>query len=363
MGESTVLVTGGCGFVGYHVVRALLEDRTWTDIHVVSRNPAKNRQEGVHYHAGDIVSSDQMEQIMAKIEPNVIIHTASPVSAGNDADERSFMETNVNGTRNLLSTAASTGTVKAFVFTSSSSVMKGTSFVNTKEDAPVIEETTRGVNFYSKSKAVADRLVLNANVRTGMRTVSLRIASVYGERDNQLIPGTLDALQHGLHKTQIGDNKNLFDFVSCENVAHAHLLAAKALTVSYNSTELNVDGEAFLITDDDAIPFWDFERKVWAAAGDDTPLRDVRIIPSWFMLALASTVEWIYWIFTLGRKRPKTLRRHNMEYATKFRTFNIDKAKERLGYLPNASKRDEHIKQGVVWALREKEQRCRLKQQ
>ena len=362
MAPGVVLVTGGCGFVGFHVVKALRDDKIWPEVHVVSRNPSRNRQEEVTYHAGDVTSPEQIQKLLAEIQPSTIIHTASPVSAGNAANERTFMDVNLKGTQNLLKCAAASPHVSAFIYTSSSSVLAGSSFHNADENAPLITKTTRGVNYYSKSKALADQYVLDANGKCGVGTVCLRIASVYGERDNQMIPGTLAVLRQGHQKNQIGDNKNLFDVVSAENVAQAHLLAAKAMSSPSILPKSNIAGEAFLITEDDPLPFWDFERKIWAAAGDNTPLSDVRVIPAWFMLALASLVEWGYWIFTFGRKRPETLRRHNMEYASMERTYCIDKAKERLGYRPDASRRDEHIKRGVEWAMRKEAEAARDKQ-
>ena len=56
------------------------------------------------------------------------------------------------------------------------------------EDAPICTMTSR-VDYYSKTKAIADQEVLDANDQKTMRTVCLRLAGVYGERDNQMIPG------------------------------------------------------------------------------------------------------------------------------------------------------------------------------
>ena len=73
---------------------------------------------------------------------------------------------------------------------------------------------------------------------------------------------------------------------------------------------------------------------IWAAAGDKTPLKEVQVIPAWFMLGLASAVEWVYFILTLGKKRPKMLRRFYIEHTCLQRTFSIEKARKVLGYTP-----------------------------
>jgi nucleoside-diphosphate-sugar epimerase len=57
---------------------------------------------------------------------------------------------------------------------------------------------------------------------------------------------------------QIGDGKNLFDYTYIENVAHAHLVAADKLTPGSS-----VGGQAYFITNDEPIPFWDLPKRIW----------------------------------------------------------------------------------------------------
>lgn len=230
--------------------------------------------------------------------------------------------------------------------------MADTEFISLKESAPLHTATSQA-SYYSRTKAIADASVLAANNPRGLRTACLRLVAVYGERDNQVIPGVLGALRVGRQRFQIGDNSNLTDWVSAGNVATAHLLAAKALQADVEGRAgPKVAGEAFFISDGASLPFWDFQRKVWAAAGDRTPATDVRVVPGWLVLALASIVDWIFWIFTLGLMRPKIFTRHLIEYACLSRTYSIDKARERLRYVP-ARDMDTTIQEGVDWALAE----------
>ena len=349
MSENGVLVIGGCGFVGYHVVNAFMQDSTWSSIHVMSRNPSRNQVEGAHYHSGTLTSFERLQSLLAEIHPSLIIHTASPTATG-DARGDIFHEINVKGTQNLLKAAIASKHVKMLIYTSSIEVMEGSTHNFITEDAQLCTATSRA-EYYAKSKAVADQAVLDANGRGGLRTLCLRITVAYGERDNQCIPGTFEALQKGRNRYQIGDNQSLFDWVSVTNVAQSHLLAAQALLRQSEDDGRKVDGEAFFITDGNPIPFWTFERLVWYAAGDRTTSEEVTIIPAWFMLSLASMVEWLYWAFTLGLKRPKVLRRQIMAYTCHPRTYSIDKARERLGYKP-IDDRDEQIQKGLDWVRR-----------
>ncbi|KAL8636340.1 MAG: hypothetical protein Q9228_006254 [Teloschistes exilis] len=347
MSKQSVLVIGGCGFVGFHIVKALLEHRVWS-VHVISRNPSQNRVEGAHYHTGSILVPQQIQCTLAAVAPAVIIHAASPLPSGDGGGERQFQETNVQGTKNLLQLAI-TNHVKAFIYTSSWTVIDAPSIELATETIPIYTVTSRA-DYYAKSKAIADQMVLDSNGCGGLRTLCLRPAAVYGERDGQMIPEMLKSLRQGQHQYQIGHNTNLFDFVSASNVALAHLLAVKALLSDPDKARPKVDGEAFFITDGRPIPFWSFPHKVWAAAGVELKPDEVTVVPPWFMLTMASLIEWIYWIFTLGLKTPKAWRRQTLSYTCEPRTCSIAKARRDLGYIP-LDDRDEQIKKGVEWEL------------
>ena len=242
-----------------------------------------------------------------------------------------------------------TQSVKALVYTSSSSVHAGFDFNFITEETPLLDRQSRSHEYFV-TKALADRMVLDANCEN-LRTLCLRPTAIYGERDRQSIPGALAVLRDKMTYIQLGDNTNLFDSIYVGNAASAHVTAAKAL-VTNRSPDFKVDGEAFFITDDAAIPFWDFQRKIWAAAGDKTPLTDVYVVPAWVGMAMAIMVEYLFFIITLGQKLPpKTLRRDVLRYAITNRTFCIDKAKKRLEYKPSIDT-NEGIKRSVEWTLK-----------
>ncbi|MCJ1317031.1 hypothetical protein MMC15_002352 [Xylographa vitiligo] len=348
----TVLVIGGCGCVGFHVVKALLEDLSCTSVHVFSRNPNINLLDNVQYHTGSLTSVEDIRAVLQKIQPKVIFHVASPISSGNNANNKLFYDTNVLGTKHLLDCARNIQSVKALVYTSSASVVQEP-YRSVTEDRPLIARTF-GSNYYSSTKALADDSVLKANDPAGgFRTVCLRITSIYGERDVQMIPGTLKVLRDKRQHMQIGENTSLFDFLSADNAASAQLLAAKALLRGMEDPKAQkIDGEAFFITDDKPVLFWDFSRKIWKAAGDRTPPESIKIIPAWFVIGLAVAAEWLYWIFTLGQRTPKFLRSHTMQWVTSERTFSVEKAKKRLGYRP-VDNMEDSIQRGVRWCLEE----------
>ncbi|KAM0802923.1 C-3 sterol dehydrogenase/C-4 decarboxylase family protein [Usnea florida] len=344
---SSVLVVGGCGFLGYEIVATLVNEPNCS-VSVLSRNPGQPRVAGVSYHACDITDIDALRAIVLEIRPQTIIHTASPVYYEDEINNALLHQINVVGTQNLLDVSKTTESVRSFVYTSSSSVHAGSNFHFITEEAPVLDRSFKA-NEYAITKALADTMVLKANCQE-LRTLCLRPPVIYGERDGQSIPGALAVLQDKKTNIQLGDNTNLYDSIYVGNAASAHVKAAKALLMD-DRPGLKVDGEAFFVTDDSPIPFWDFQRKIWAAAGDKTPLDKVHVIPAWVGMALATVVEYLFWICTLDQVLPpKTLRRDVLRYTFTYRTFCIEKAKERLGYKPLIDT-NEGIKRGVEWAL------------
>ncbi|MCJ1346005.1 erg26, C-3 sterol dehydrogenase [Peltigera leucophlebia] len=342
-----VLVVGGCGFLGHHVVTQLLN----SDHHVsiLDIDTTRNRFPGpsTTYYDGDISSFSDLLVILRSIKPHVIIHTASVVeAAGHPA---LFHKVNVEGTRNLLECARQIGSVKAFVYTSSASVVHDSvsDLYNADERLPVLRMPQQK-DLYSHTKGVAEDLVLAANRQHGILTVSLRPAGIFGKGDVQTIPSMVQAYETGKTRFQLGNNANFFDFTNVRNVAHAHLLAMQKLMDIDGlsvppSVQERVDGEAFFITNGQPYLFWDFARAIWAAAGDKTDPKSVWVIPKNVALPLATVVEWIFWILFWGRKEP-SLTRRKIKFSTMNRTYCIDKAEKRLGYKPLVNMEDSIIR-------------------
>lgn len=349
-----VVVIGGCGFVGSHIVNALLKDPSCASVSVISRKPNVNRCEGVSYYTGDLCNLDEMRELLALIKPCVVFHAAAPRAGDPTIKPNDHYKINVEGTKNLLTCATESPTVKALVYTSTCAVSKGYQHFNIDESAPLWEQDSKTTPYF-KTKALADVLTREANLPLdhqgkGLLTATLRLPWVYGERDNQTIPGMLQTAEKGQTKIQLGDNKNLVEPTYAGNVATAHLQAAKKLLESENGP-LNprVDGEAFHITDGDPQPFWTFARMIWQTAGDRTTPDQVTKVPGWLALSMARGIEWAYLLCTLGRLRPPlTTSPLYIQYTIYNSTYDISKARIRLGYTPVVDK-EGHLKSSVAW--------------
>lgn len=151
-----VLVIGGCGFLGHHVVRLLLRDWNCTAVSVVDLRCTRNRRpdsDGVEYVEADITDADNLVKILGRLRPDVVIHTASPPAQGSGAVVNAvFKKVNVDGTRAVVA-ACQQADVKALVYTSSASVMSDnrSDLINASEEWPVIRGSAQS-EYYSETK-------------------------------------------------------------------------------------------------------------------------------------------------------------------------------------------------------------------
>ncbi|KAI9758224.1 MAG: erg26, C-3 sterol dehydrogenase [Lichina confinis] len=351
----SVLVVGGCGFLGQHIVRLLLDDPGCDRVAVLDNNVEPGRLPRASYHQGDVTSVGSIEAILSEIQPRVIIHTAAPIPHHERVNLAEHTRVTIDGTANLLRYAKETPSVKAFVFTSTCAVIAGSEWHLADETSALLTQHLP-LDPYRETKAKADAMVLEANDATGLRTASLRPGGIFGEGEYQVIPPILAALKRGQTNVQMGSSTTRFDMVDVENVADAHVLAAKALLADTDpeAGAPKVDGEAFFITNDDPWLYWDFVSRVWAEAGHEAPPgQRVWVIPNRAALAMASAAEWIVWLTSFGRRRPKQLARNLIEYCCVNKTFSGQKAKDRLGYVPRVTVGD-GIARAVAWAERTK---------
>jgi len=133
-----VLVVGACGFLGYHMVALVLDLSPKSKVFGIDLKTANRRIAKATYFDCDITDDATVRKIFSEVKPDVIIHTASAMIK-DQAKKDLVWKVNVEGTNNLLKAAQENG-VKAFVYTSSSSVTGGTEneYFNTDEKWPVI---------------------------------------------------------------------------------------------------------------------------------------------------------------------------------------------------------------------------------
>lgn len=344
----TVLVVGGCGFLGYHLVRYLLDDDECGPVYVLDRKIDANRHIGASYVLGNITDAAALSALIGEIQPRAIFHAASPLAYLPRRREHEFTETNITGTQCLLAVATTSDAVDTFVYTSSVDVYSNPPHDRASETHPLWPPGARTTE-YNRTKAIADRLVRAAN-GPRLRTVSLRPGHMYGERHTQGLVEVLDMCEGGRKLFRVGNGENLMEVASADNTALAHLLAAKAL-IDPSRARGRVDGEAFNVSDGAPVPFWHHIGVIWKVVRGDDALKDVAVVPAWVMIAVVYVVGWLFWILTFNVVQPPTaLRRTALEYCIYSHTYSIQKAQHRLLFEPTVD-HDAVLAESARWLL------------
>lgn len=357
---SPAIVTGGCGFLGSHLVEALLKDPE-CEVHILDIETGHNRMPGATYHMCDITSAEDVKHALLKIKPKVVFHVVSPDPLSHDHVR--FQQVNVDGTHNLLE-AAKASPAQAFVYTSTSSVVHNhvDNMLDADEILPVLRYPAQK-NVYTLTKVAAEDKVNAANRADGdasLLTEIMRPASTFGERDYLNFWSVVTKARAGRANVQIGDGKNLFSYTYVGNLVDAHILAAEALVRAHGkpppSPESRADGEAFFITNDEDHDwrFWDYQRAVAASVGYPVKDKDIKIIPLGLALVMGFVAEWWVWLLSFGKKE-SVLSRQTVRYACIHRTLNCSKAKRVLGYRSRITM-SEAIKKTGAWFIQEAEE-------
>lgn len=128
----SVLVVGGCGFLGHHIVDRLLAKDDNIRISVMGRSNARHRRPRVEYMEGDLLSESAVQSIVHKVKPQVVINTVAPITYPQSGTPDSHYKINVEGTSDLLEAAAACPATAAFIYTSSAHTVIANDYTDAK---------------------------------------------------------------------------------------------------------------------------------------------------------------------------------------------------------------------------------------
>lgn len=222
-----ILVTGGAGFIGSHVVDAYVA--AGHEVIVVdnlSTGLRENLNPAARFYEADVTDLDRMVEIAQAEKPEVVNHHAAQVNIRlSVANPVWDTQVNVVGTVSVLEAAARAGARK-FIFISSGGAVYG--------EAPVLptpeDVSPRPISHYGAAKLAGEHYCHVYHVTTGLQYTILRYSNVYGPRQNPDGEAGVTAifaykLLRGEQPVIFGDGSKTRDYVHVSDVAAANLLA------------------------------------------------------------------------------------------------------------------------------------------
>jgi len=326
-----VLVTG-VGFLGRNLMLALKDKHPQWQIDALdirSPNELLRGKIDAFLHA-DLRSEHSINTAFKNYHPDLVVHTAGVVPSRQSRystrpeDWERVKNVNYNGTVNILRAAMAAG-CKNFIYTSSVTVViddLAHDYLHMNEEtAP----TTLATLHYGRSKALAEAFVLSpSHAEKGLKACALRPCTIIGPDDTQVISLIHDLIAKGDTCFVLGDGHNLSDWMYIDNAVHAHVLAIENLLLGPQTAA----GQAFFVTDQEPVYFWDFLAYVWAQFGH-TPWFRLHV-PVGLAFLVALVLEFLTWV----TGTPATLHRGSVKDGTRSYYANNEKAVRVLGYRP-----------------------------
>lgn len=238
-----ILVTGGCGFIGSHVVEALLAaGHQVTVLDNLSTGKTENLADisaAIELVRGDIREADVVTKAMQGVE--VVVHLAALVSVAQSLEQPDLChDINVNGCFHILDMARKAG-VRRVVFASSAAVYGDEPELPCREDMVPLPKSP-----YGTSKLIGELYLRQFAEVYEIECLALRFFNVYGPRQDPTSPysGVIskfaDALRRGVQPVVYGDGSQTRDFVHVRDVAAALCCAVSAIknSIQRPNTEL-----------------------------------------------------------------------------------------------------------------------------
>jgi nucleoside-diphosphate-sugar epimerase len=312
----SAFVTGGSGFIGGRLIDRLVRDGY--TVRALARSDsaaAKVTERGAEPVRGDLDDRAAMRAGAQGCE--LAFHAAAKL--GDWGSRAEFERSNVEGTGNALAACAEAG-VRRFVHVGTeAALMAGQPLIDVDERAPLRPDSPA---LYSATKAMAERLVLDANRDGTFETVVVRPRFVWGAGDTTLLP-TMVAMVKAGRFAWIGGGRNRTSTTHVDNVVHGLVLGA----------ERGRPGNAYFVTDGEPVQFREFVTELLATQHVTAPSRAVPI-PVAHALAVGGEAAWR--VLPLPGQPPLT--RFAYWVTSQDCTIRIDKARTELGYEPVLSR-------------------------
>lgn len=263
LANSAILVVGGAGYIGSHMVK-LLQHAGYTP--VVADDLSAGHREAVHtaqLHVGDIGDAAFVDALLGEVKPAAVMHFASFIQVGESvADPGKYYRNNVGATQVLLD-AMRAHAIMRFIFSSTAAIFGDPVYVPIDEAHP-----RQPINPYGRSKWMVEQMLEDYDTAYGLKSVCLRYFNAAGadpdgelgechEPETHLIPLLLQvASGRRPHITVYGDDYTtadgtcIRDYVHIVDLCNAHLLALEQLLAGGESGRYNLgNGNGFSVSE------------------------------------------------------------------------------------------------------------------
>jgi UDP-glucose 4-epimerase len=214
------LVTGGAGFIGSAVVPAL--KKSGHEIFIIDNLSFGNREfidvPDSHFFEADIRDTGKMEEIIAKIQPEIVVHLAAihfiPYC---NAHPYEAADINIRGTMNILNACKKVKKLKKVLFASTAAVYPISDIALTEK------HPASPVDIYGLSKLTGEELCQKFNLQTNIDTIVCRFFNAFGpnETNPHLIPEIEKQLKSGKRTIQLGNLTPKREFIHTRDMAEA----------------------------------------------------------------------------------------------------------------------------------------------
>lgn len=329
MDNKNVLLTGATGFIGSHLLEPLGR-RNYQIYALVRKN---NNRHYLNNNSIKIIEGDLLDTESLKLIPkdvNVVIHAGALMSNWDGASRDDFCQTNVVGTKNLISSLLDNQKLEHFIHISTVGVYGNTGNEPKKECAPY----GKNLSHYEWSKAEAEKLLLGYVNKIPMTI--LRIGLLYGPRMRYGWTNAMDMIRKN-KMAVIGNGKALIQLTYIDDAIEGIIGAI---------CNEKCKREIFNICGIERFPLGE----VFKVIAEELGSARVKSMPYYPIYVLAAFLEFIpSWI------KPEPLRLltcHRVSFFRNSHLYDISKANEYFGYTPNFKIR-EGVKRMVAWYLSE----------
>lgn len=317
-----VLVTGGKGFLGKHIVSRLSE--LGYEVRIFARNTKNGKKEErseSNIIWGDIRDPEAVKKAVMGVD--IVIHLVSNFRKGG-SDKKEAYAINVEGTNNVLNASIKYG-VKQFIHCSTIGVHGSVKEIPANEETPF-----NPGDLYQETKLMAEKRVWEVYKKTGLPITVIRPISMFGPGDLRMLK-LFRSIKKGRFVI-IGSGNALFQPAYIDDVVQGFILCLN------NEKAI---GEVFIIGGEEYLPLNELVHLIAKELNVRLPNLRIPLTP---VLWLASMCEWI--CVPLEIEPP--LHKRRVSFFQNNRAFSVEKAKQILGYKSQVSLR-EGIQRTIRW--------------